>query len=138
MICPRCDNEIKYGSRECPHCGLHFKYRNRSGASRCKRSTASYLCLAFGALGLHHFYLGYFMRGAVRLALFMAFCGLFISPLMMSIASSGTVSYTVDALGICGLIALAVNAVSYAICLMDFVHLILGDTKTDAKGLTLM
>ncbi len=138
MICPHCENEIKYGANECPNCGLRFKYRNRSGASGCKRSTATYLALVFGSLGLHHFYLGYFIKGAIRLTLFVAFCGLFVSPLVQSSLSTGAIAYKLNALGICGIVALVVQIISFLIAMKDFVSLVLGDVKTDAKGLTLM
>lgn len=137
MVCPRCECEIGYGVKTCPNCGLSFKYREENTQSNCKRSTASILCYLLGPLGIHSFYLGYFLRGTIRLVLFLLFCGTFVSPQIMQLVSTGNFRITYDYYGIFGLVMLGVTVVSWVVSMVEFVHLILGDTDRDAKGLKL-
>lgn len=136
MICPRCENEIKYGAKQCAYCGLNFKY-TQPIASKAKRSTAAIFTAIFGGTGLHNFYTGYFLRGTVRLVVFLLFCGLFVSPQIMNVISTGTVMFTFDLMGWLGIVSLALYAVSRALTAVEFVHLALGERDSDAKGFKL-
>lgn len=134
MICPRCDEELEYGTLICTNCGLKFKYNTKENISKCKRSTACILAYIFGALGLHNFYLGYFVKGVIRLTLFILFCGFFVSPQIMMLISTGNFRITYDYYGIFGLVMLGIVVVSYLLCIVEFVNIILGNINTDARG----
>lgn len=136
MICPRCDSEIKYGARQCPQCGLNFKY-TQPVESKSKRSTAAILAAIFGGMGMHSFYMGFFLRGALRLVVFLLFCGLFVSPQVMNIINTGSIYFALNVTGILGVAALLLYAVSRALSIAEFVHLILGEADSDAKGFKL-
>lgn len=136
MTCPRCNEEVRYGRTECPHCGLRFKYPERK-ESRCRRSTACVLSFLFGGIGLHNFYLGFFLKGVIRMALFLAFCGFFLSPQLLHVFNEGRLVITFNAMGIVGLLALAAYLVSYMLAMAEFVYLVLGVRYQDSKGLRL-
>lgn len=136
MICPRCDSEIKYGAQQCPYCGLKFKY-TQPVESKAKRSTAAVFTAIFGGMGLHNFYTGYFLRGVIRLVIFLLFCGFFVSPQVMNIITTGYIRFSFDLTGILGIVCLALYAVSRALTAVEFVYLLLGNIDSDAKGFKL-
>lgn len=139
MQCPRCENQIEYGVAACPYCDLRFKYNQRAPQkSKCKRSTACVLTHLFGVLGIHSFYMGYFLRGIIRLVLFVVFCGFFVSPQLVNIAKYGMFRITFDMFGVFGLLSAVFIFISYCICIVEFVNIVLGKTNADANGAELL
>lgn len=147
MICPRCSSELKYGLKECPNCSLRFKYKeeapmeenvyHRATESKCSKKTACILSYLFGSLGLHNFYLGYYIVGTIRMIIFLVFCGAFVSPQVMSLLETGNFRITYDYFGIFGLVMLGIIAISFIISKVEFIKIMLGESAFDSKGLPL-
>ncbi len=136
MKCPRCNSYVKYGKLQCKKCGLHFRYSENAESNRL-RSTASVLARVGGVLGLHSFYLGYVMRGIIRLLLFVAMCGLFIGPQLANIFTTGMFRVEPDFVDIAGAVLLVVNIVSYLLAVVESMRISQGIIRTDSKGFLL-
>ena len=136
MKCPRCNSYVKYGKMQCKKCGLHFRYSENAESTR-KRSTASVLARTGGLLGLHHIYLCFYLRGIIRLVLFIGFCGLFVCPQLATIFKTGMFRVEFDAIDICGLIMLIVNIISYVLAIIESMRITEGIINTDSNGFML-
>lgn len=121
---------------QCKKCGLHFRYSDDAESTR-SRSTAAILARVGGMLGLHHFYLGYYVFGAVRLALFLGLCGFFVGPQIVNIFQTGRFRVVMDFTDIAGLIFLTVNIISYILAIIESMRITEGVVKTDSKGFVL-
>ncbi len=136
MRCPRCNSYVKYGNMQCKKCGLHFRYSENAESTR-KRSTAAILARVGGMLGLHSLYLGYYIRGIIRVVLFVGLCGLFIGPQLANIFGTGMFRVDFDFVGISGTILLIVNIISYILAVIESMRLSLGIMNTDSRGFML-
>ncbi len=136
MRCPRCNSYVKYGKMQCKKCGLHFRYSENAESDRL-RSTAAILARVGGLLGLHDFYLGYIARGAARLVLFIAMCGLFLGPQLANIFKTGMFRVEFDFVDIAGSILLIINIISYVLALIQSMRLAQGLVNKDSKGFLL-
>ncbi len=133
MKCPRCNSYVKYGKMQCKKCGLHFRYSEHA-ESPCKRSTATILARVGGMMGLHHFYLGSIVKGIIRMALFIAFLGLFVCPQLMCICKTGMFRVELDFIEIAGLVFLVVNIISYVLAIIESLRISEGIMTTDSRG----
>lgn len=136
MKCPRCNSYVKYRSMQCKKCGLRFRYSDEA-ESPCKRSTAAILARVGGIVGIHSFYLGYVVRGIIRVVLFLGLCGLFIGPQLINIFRTGMFRVTLDVFTIAGLVFLVANIISYILAIIESMRISGGVTNTDSKGFIL-
>ena len=136
MKCPRCNSYVKYGKMQCKKCGLHFRYSDEAKSPKL-RSTAAILARVGGVMGLHQFYLGYIVRGIIRMVLFVALCGVFVAPQLAHIFMTGTFRVEYDFVGIAGLVLLVVNIISYILAIIESVRITEGLTTTDSWGFLL-
>lgn len=136
MRCPRCDSYVKYGHMQCKKCGLHFRYSENAESTR-KRSTAAILARVGGVLGLHSMYLGHYVLGAVRIALFVALVGLFLAPQLTTIFQTGMFRITPDFIGIAGMILAVLNIISYVLAVIESMRISMGIKNTDSHGFML-
>ena len=65
MLCPNCQNEISMEAKACPKCGQPILGQS----SPKSRTAATLLCLFFGVLGIHRFYVGKTGSGLAQLGL---------------------------------------------------------------------
>lgn len=136
MKCPRCNAYVRYGKMQCKKCGLHFRYSENAKSPKL-RSTAVLFSRVGGLLGLHHFYLGFYLRGAIRIVLFLGLCGLFFAPQLAHIFSTGSFRVEFDFIDIAGMTALIFNIISYILAVIESVRISEGILATDADGLFL-
>ncbi len=136
MKCPRCNSYVKYRSMQCKKCGLHFRY-SEEAESPCKRATAAIMARVGGIVGVHSFYLGYKLRGIIRVLLFLGLCGLFIGPQAVSIFGTGMFRVTPDAFTVLGLVLLVANIISYILAVVESMRISAGIINTDSKGFML-
>ncbi len=136
MKCPRCNGYVKYRSMQCKKCGLRFRY-SEEAESPCKRATAAIMARVGGIVGVHSFYLGYKIRGIIRVVLFLGLCGLFIGPQLASIFGTGMFRVKPDAFTVSGLVLLVANIISYILAVIDSMRISAGIINTDSKGFML-
>lgn len=136
MRCPRCNSYVKYGKVSCKKCGLRFRYADNAESLR-KRSTAAILARVGGVMGLHWFYLGYFVRGIIQALLFVGFICSYVVPQLSNIFSTGQFRVVFDAVDVIGMILLVVNIITYVLSIIDSMRLSGGILNTDSSGLML-
>ncbi|MDE7463657.1 MAG: TM2 domain-containing protein [Clostridiales bacterium] len=133
MKCPRCNSYVKYRSMQCRKCGLRFRY-SEEAESPCKRSTAAILARVGGIVGAHSFYLGYALRGVIRIVLFLGLIGLFIGPQLVNIFRTGMFYVKPDVFTIAGMVFLVANIISYILAIIESMRISSGITNTDSRG----
>jgi len=90
-----------------------------------------------GIMGLHHFYLGHFVFGVVRMALFLGLIGFYIGPQLAHIFDTGQFRVMFDFIDIAGLIFLMCNIISYILAIIESMRITGGIVNTDSKGFLL-
>ena len=133
MKCPRCNSYVKYGKMQCKKCGLHFRYSDTAESPK-KRATAAVLARVGGLFGLHQLYLGYVVRGIIRIVLFVGLVGLFVCPQLAHIFQTGMFRVEFDFIDIAGMVMVILNIISYILAIIESVRISEGIIKTDSNG----